>query len=345
MAYNSANKEQMRLFAERNSEANHAAALAAAQAEHTRIRENALRVFQLEQLRVETENIRQQRIQAEERGRLEIEQLRESNERLRQERIQLEERARLEREKAAEQLRVQQTTSAVPTPPSSTGPPQSAAPPQPTPFPPQTAVPQQPKPTKIVLKTGSQSTSQSPAPASPVFANASQLQQPQLPAPQFNQAQPSAAAPASNQPNQVQPTSPTLITAPQIKLSAQVKANYFPFDHLHPAADRFVEIHKTLKQLRARIKELGENDTAFRKKAGDMRRAITRSVGQLIEGAGVNKVPVSAPAMVNCVATLTHATVLNNSHPTQRITYDRPERTMQSRSGYGDHTRPHRGCK
>jgi nucleoporin GLE1 len=345
MAYNSANEEQMRLFAERNSEANHAAALAAAQAEHTRIRENALRVFELEQLRVETENIRQQRIQAEERGRLEIEQLRESNERLRQERIQLEERARLEREKAAEQLRVQQTTSAVPTPPSSTGPPQSAAPPQPTPVPPQAAVQQQPKPTKIVLKTGSHSSSQSSAPATPASANPSQLQQPQLPAFQSNQAQPSATAPASNQLNQDQPASPILITAPQIKPSPQVKANYFPFDHLHPAADRFIEIHKTLKQLRARIKKLGENDTAFRKKAGDMRRAITRSVGQLIEGVGVNKVPVSAPLVVNCVATLTHVTVLNDSHSTQRITYDRPERSMQSRCSYGNHTRPHRRYK
>jgi nucleoporin GLE1 len=342
---NHANEEQMRIFALRNSEATHAAALAAAQAEHTRIRENALRVFELEQLRVQTEIIRQQRIQDNERERLEIEELRESNERLRQERIRMEERARLESERAAEALRIQQSTSAVATPPSTN---QLAAAPQSTPAPaPPQATPQaaQPQPkTTIALKTGNPPTSQSPAPANPTSAPASQLQQSQLPASQSLQTKTNAAAPAPNQSKQVQPTSAAPTTQPQATPSTQVKLNYAPFDHLHPAADRFIEIHKALKQHRKHIKEFGDKNAAFKKKAGDMRRAITRSMGQLVEGSGQNKVPVSAPLAVNRAATLTTVTVPNDPHSTQRIPQGRPEPANQPCNVHGYHTRAHCGC-
>jgi hypothetical protein len=49
-----------------------------------------------------------------------------------------------------------------------------------------------------------------------------------------------------------------------------------------------------LKEVRKAIKERGEKDAQFKKKAGEMRRAITRSVGQLTGERGANKVPVSA---------------------------------------------------
>lgn len=348
MAYTSASEEQMRIFAERNSEANHAAALAAARAEHTRIRENALRVFELEQLRAETELIRQQRIQEEERGRIDIEQLRESNERLRQERIRLEERARLESERAAEELRMQQTASAAPTPPQPAVPPQSAANTQSTPAPPQAAPaavqPQAQPPPKIVLKIGGQSASQPSASATPASSSAPQFQQSQLPTPQPNHVQPSAAPPAPNQPNQVQKTSPAPATQSQAK-PPQFKLNYLPFDHLHPAAERYVEIHKSLKQLRENIKDLGKKHVEFKKKAGDMRRAIIRSMGQLVEGAGMNKIPVSAPLTVHHAATLTTATVPNDSHPTRRIPHECPGSYMRPQFLHGDRAaRARRGC-
>jgi nucleoporin GLE1 len=58
---------------------------------------------------------------------------------------------------------------------------------------------------------------------------------------------------------------------------------------LHPSVDLYVDIHKRLKMLRALIRKYGEQIPQFKKATGDMRRAITRSVGQLTEGRDTNK--------------------------------------------------------
>jgi nucleoporin GLE1 len=55
---------------------------------------------------------------------------------------------------------------------------------------------------------------------------------------------------------------------------------------------RYVEIHKTLKQLRAWLQGLVKNDPTAKKAMGDMRRSITKCVGQLRDGKGVNKAQV-----------------------------------------------------
>jgi hypothetical protein len=50
-----------------------------------------------------------------------------------------------------------------------------------------------------------------------------------------------------------------------------------------------LEIHKRLKRLR---QDVADGDKAFRVKAGDMRRTIVRTIGQLMEDGG-NKQQVS----------------------------------------------------
>jgi nucleoporin GLE1 len=55
---------------------------------------------------------------------------------------------------------------------------------------------------------------------------------------------------------------------------------------------RYVEIHKTLKQLRSWLQGLVKNDPSAKKAMGDMRRSIKKCVGQLRDGKGVNKTQV-----------------------------------------------------
>jgi nucleoporin GLE1 len=60
-----------------------------------------------------------------------------------------------------------------------------------------------------------------------------------------------------------------------------------------PGADRYLEIHKSLKQLRSFVTEHAKQDPGLKKKMGEMRREIRKSVGQLTEGKGANRIPVS----------------------------------------------------
>ncbi|KAJ6145407.1 hypothetical protein N7470_009302 [Penicillium chermesinum] len=53
---------------------------------------------------------------------------------------------------------------------------------------------------------------------------------------------------------------------------------------------RYVEIHKTLKEFRAWLKEEGKKHPSVKQAMGDMRRSIKKSVGQLRDGKGTNKV-------------------------------------------------------
>jgi nucleoporin GLE1 len=55
---------------------------------------------------------------------------------------------------------------------------------------------------------------------------------------------------------------------------------------------RYVEIHKTLKQLRAWLQGVVKNNPPAKLAMGDMRRSIKKCVGQLRDGKGVNKAQV-----------------------------------------------------
>ncbi|KAJ5902193.1 hypothetical protein N7495_002721 [Penicillium taxi] len=56
------------------------------------------------------------------------------------------------------------------------------------------------------------------------------------------------------------------------------------------AQERYVQLHKDLKAMRANMDSLGKQNPDFKKFKGDLRRSITKFVGQLREGKGANKV-------------------------------------------------------
>lgn len=56
---------------------------------------------------------------------------------------------------------------------------------------------------------------------------------------------------------------------------------------------RYLEIHKNLKELRKSMVQQAKQDSKLKSRMGDMRRDIKKSVGQIIEGKGKNTKPVS----------------------------------------------------
>lgn len=67
-------------------------------------------------------------------------------------------------------------------------------------------------------------------------------------------------------------------------------------DHARREAEhrRYLEIHKNLKELRNFMDQQAKQDPKLKSQMGDMRRTVRKSVGQVIEGKGVNVKPVSA---------------------------------------------------
>ena len=66
---------------------------------------------------------------------------------------------------------------------------------------------------------------------------------------------------------------------------------------------RYVEIHRKLKDLRNGMTDQAKQNKSLKDKMGDIRRNIKQSVGQLIPGKGANKIPVSENmtiAMCHC---------------------------------------------
>ena len=62
-----------------------------------------------------------------------------------------------------------------------------------------------------------------------------------------------------------------------------------------PEQDRYVQIHKNLKRLRASLVEQAKTNAALKSTMGDMRREIRKSLGQLTSAKGANRKQVSAP--------------------------------------------------
>jgi nucleoporin GLE1 len=285
--------DYVKRWEERNSEETHKAALAAAHAHHTAVREKALEVLEISKLREETEKLRQKRIQTEER-------------------------VRLETERAMEELRIREEENKaklIPKPP-----PRVPTPPQPIQQPVQQ--PKQPEFTSAPANQPVNQLTQAPKQASaPNVFQSSQTQPPpntsqaNLKQPTSQQTTPATASHpmqaqlqvSAQQPKQAQqPTQAPSTTAqrPQAPSNAP-QARQAPWtarpasQHLeeqkimHQSVDRYADIHKNLKDLRDAIRQFGELNRQFKNEAGAMRRAIIMSVGQLTEGRGVNKVQVS----------------------------------------------------
>ena len=251
-----------------DTEAAHKAALAAAQAQHQRVRDSALRAYSNDVLRQEHELLRRKQTQ-------ELERL------------------KLESEKAQLEARLQELQRKKITPP---------APRAPSPPPPRAPTPKQVTPSQNLSTKGqnyslaqqdarAQPPSRPKTPPRPVEPRqsfpgpaepaASRTQSPRLPSIPPKQADIPSPSPAPNK------ASINLITAPT------APPHDFPSPYSFPGAEKYLEIHKRLKQLRAFVTEHAKQDPGLKKKMGEMRREIRKSVGQLTEGRGANRTPVS----------------------------------------------------
>ncbi|EHK96570.1 hypothetical protein M7I_7704 [Glarea lozoyensis 74030] len=216
-------------FETRNSEDVHRLALAAAQAEHDRIRDTALQAYAMNELR-------------------------ESQNRLQQQNAAEAERIRLETARALEETRIRELENAakrIPKPP-----PRLPTPPPPPPSPPR-QVQRPPSPQKPPTPSPLQQPPPVPKPA---------LLPTQLPPP-TPQPGPSALRPVAQEPT------------PAVKPPARPSSE----SHILPGAQRYVEIHKELKVMRANVDSwLQQFDKGARNTIGDLRRGLRTACGQLV---------------------------------------------------------------
>ncbi|KAL2068478.1 hypothetical protein VTL71DRAFT_16576 [Oculimacula yallundae] len=273
------NLERMSFLDCPNTEEYHTTALAKSKQIHDSVRERAILVL---------------RTKADE----------EEADRLRLQANELEQQVDAEERKAAEAIRIREAENRrkqIPQPPPRVPtPPPQVAPRAPTPPPPQKPSPVQPAAVKAQSPFSPAITTPTPPPPQPVA--------PRAPPPQFA-LQPPAQQPAPpakpqsspfQQPQQskspaVQPPSQPNPPAPQSQDNAR---------HILPDADRLVAIHNNLKKLRAFIltqetpisrEQVRQRDGSMKVKqitvrsiAGEMRRALTRTMGQLTDVAGSN---------------------------------------------------------
>ncbi|KAM6486795.1 GLE1-like protein-domain-containing protein [Trichoderma sp. SZMC 28011] len=247
----------------RNNELNHQNALAAAQAEHQRVREAAIRVYELHELREEHQRL------------LELE--RKEQERLRAEAAIVEEERRLRELKA----------KTVP-----------KLPPEPVPEPPKKVEPvpvQQPvaaKPQEPIKQNLFQ-TKQQPAPAATTPQVNGFLGAQTKPATSNLFASPTTAPKVENR------LEPTKLTTPAAQPpAAQIPMARPPLAQKNALADRYVEIHKELKKLRQVLQaEAKVPGSPLKGKMGTYRREIRVSIGQLTAGKGANAQPIAKITM------------------------------------------------
>ncbi|KAI1414322.1 GLE1-domain-containing protein [Hypoxylon sp. FL1857] len=260
----------------RNSPLSHQDALAAAQAEHDRVREAAIRVYHDYEL------------QEERRRLLEQEQRILEQQKLEEERIRAEERLRAEEERLRA-LRAKTIPKLPPEPPT----------PAPAPTPTtkangSTAVPEPTKPASEPVKPDATSNSKAAlfGPQQPALtngfnghANGSSGVKTALPSPSqgFGQAQsPKGSLPGISS-LLSQPTTPTV--APTNGLSTSTPAKPVVI----PDVDRYVEIHQNLKKLRASLQQQSKASPVLKRRMGDMRRELRKNMGQLVGEKGGNR--------------------------------------------------------
>lgn len=178
--------------------------------------------------------------------------------------------------------------------------------PKPVPPPSPVVAPEEPK-QPPVSKAQAQSV---PPPASPIAAKSppavpqvakesvppATQQQPPLPRP-VQQPSPAPSQPLPSQgpfgtPKAAQPAPQGAAAVPKIE---QPKPAPAPPPAPAPApaeVDRYVQLHRNLKKLRASVLEEAKSNAALKAKMGDMRREIRKSIGQLTGGKGANAQPV-----------------------------------------------------
>lgn len=261
----------------RNTELSHRDALAAAQAEHDRVREAAIRVYELHELKEEHNRILEQ-------------------ERREQERLKAEAAIAAE-EKRLQELRAKSIPKPPPPKPEPERPMVAEQPPaaeksepikKPEATPAQTELKTQP-PLTSPQQNGFLSNLGKPAQANP-FATAAP-QKTQVSAPAAPKSSSISSPPVNLTPLQ-QPAAQNQ-TKPQQPQPTQVTPQQPPSQVTKQTSDRYAQIHQALKQLRkdlvASTKVAG---SPLKGKVGTVRREIRVSIGQLTGGKGANVQPV-----------------------------------------------------
>lgn len=247
-------------FENRNAEEVHHEILEAARLEHERVRNEAVRVFQL--TLIQEQQLRAQHEIMAEEERLRIEEVR----------LKIEEhRVKTERQNALAELKrreLEEEARKIPVvPPKPPTPPPVAAPaPAPAPAP-KTSNPQVVPETFQQLQRDNASGGSFGAPNQQMDRGNSQQGNNLLPL-----AQPLPSSQTSGFSNTRQQPS-TLQKSP----------------HLIPGVERYVEIHQNLKKLRKYLIAEGKQNLPFKKLLGDYRRAIRQTCGQLTGERGANK--------------------------------------------------------
>jgi nucleoporin GLE1 len=269
----------------------HKDALDAAQAEHERVREAALLAFELHQLR-EGQRIIQERekklkeYEREQRERDSI--LRDQENRLTE--LEKEERERQRREsELAERdakLRELKRTSIKPLPVDPT--PQSQNDTEPSHL-------ESSQNVQTLLPQGNINSRPPPTQETPPIAVARESIAPQQQSPQVRgvpqqAAQISQPAQPQSQPSQPIRTQHQPATRPQPPFKPPAVAQY-----TLPRTQQYLEIHNRLKKLRTFMADQAKQSPELKKRMGEMRREIRKSVGQLTEGKGANRQPVHIP--------------------------------------------------
>ncbi|ODA79777.1 hypothetical protein RJ55_05371 [Drechmeria coniospora] len=251
------------LFEERNTELSHRDALAAAQAEHQRVRDAALRVYELHELREEHQRI--------------LDQGRREEERLKAEARVAEEVKRLQILKAK--------TIPKPAPP---------PPPQPAPAAPKPV--ERVQPPGAVAKPPETTTPDTTAPKS------SEVKAQLFAATPVANGFPSAPPkPASNNafPPTATPAAPFGLAAPKpaaavVQKPKPVQAQTQPAPPSNTTIDRYRQIHQELKTLRKNLTAQSKvPGSPLKGKMGTFRREIRVAIGQLTGGKGANVQPTN----------------------------------------------------
>ncbi|KAF7547334.1 hypothetical protein G7046_g9036 [Stylonectria norvegica] len=251
------------LYDNRNDELTHRDALAAAKVEHERVREAAIRVYELHELQQEHRRI--------------VDEERKQEERLRAETLVVAEEKRLRELKA----------KTIPRPPPEPvqPPPTKAAPQTNTETSKTTADSKKPE-TVVTPPTTSQQSASVPAPQLNGIAN---------------QAKPGPANPFSNSAQPASQSNPfqkpaSVATTPTVAISSAKSSLASPAVAQAPKAstpDRYSQIHKELKKLRSELQAQAKAPgSPLKAKMGQCRRNIRVSIGQLTSARGANLLPM-----------------------------------------------------
>lgn len=248
------------LYETRNDESTHRDALAAAQAEHDRVREAAIRVYELHELKEETERIMQQERREKERLKVEAEIA--------------------EKERALQELKAKTIPKPPPPPPPE---------PEPTPSPQvQQPVRSEPKPAADE-SASAVAPKQEPSPFGKPQSNGGLFsstpkptQTPTLASPPTTTTAPKPSPFATQTP----PAAPTPASTAKPSATSQASSD--------PVLQRYVQIHQELKKLRKDLTALSKTPgSPLKGQMGTYRREIRVAIGQLTTGKGANAQPVS----------------------------------------------------